>query len=259
MIEAEWLECTDPQKMLKCLRDKGSERKLRLFGVVCVRRIWNLLSEEASHKFLKEAEHFSESLTVSGDVFAASRRIVETVERYGDGSADQHELTDAYGAACEVAWNASDYIGCDALETCVASAAASTAYRDIHRVEHPHEPMPAIDLFDVPSKAVKAAAKAGDGKDHGARKDESSAQAAILRCIFGNPFRSVTLDLSWLTSNVTAIAQAIYDEPAFDRLPILADALEDAGCANQDILEHCRGPGPHVRGCWVVDLLLGKE
>lgn len=72
----------------------------------------------------------------------------------------------------------------------------------------------------------------------------------------------MTADLSWLASNngtVVKLAQAIYDERAFDRLPILADALEDAGCTNQDILAHCRGGGEHSRGCWVVDLLLGKE
>jgi hypothetical protein len=74
-----------------------------------------------------------------------------------------------------------------------------------------------------------------------------------------NPFRPVTVDPAWQTSNVTALAQPIYDERAFDRLSILADALEDAGCDNADILNHCRQPGEHVRGCWVVDLVLGKE
>lgn len=83
--------------------------------------------------------------------------------------------------------------------------------------------------------------------------------SAFLRDIFGNPFRPTTLDQSWLTSTVTALAHAIYQERAFDRLPILADALEDAGCTNQEILAHCRGPGPHARGCWAVDLLLKKE
>jgi hypothetical protein len=67
------------------------------------------------------------------------------------------------------------------------------------------------------------------------------------------------VDPAWLTAKVVALAQAIYDDRAFDRLPILADALEDAGCTNQDILAHCRQPGEHVRGCWVVDLLLGKS
>jgi len=81
----------------------------------------------------------------------------------------------------------------------------------------------------------------------------------FLRDIFGNPFRSVCLDAAWITRTVTQLAQAIYDERAFDRLPILADALEDAGCTNIDLLEHYRGGGEHVRGCWVVDLLLGKH
>jgi hypothetical protein len=83
--------------------------------------------------------------------------------------------------------------------------------------------------------------------------------AALLRDIFANPFRPVAINPAWRTSNVTALAQSIYDERAFDRLPILADALEDAGCDNVDILNHCRQPGEHVRGCWVVDLVLGKE
>jgi hypothetical protein len=65
--------------------------------------------------------------------------------------------------------------------------------------------------------------------------------------------------LTWNDGIVIKLAQAIYEERAFDRLPILADALEEAGCSDTEILAHCRGPGPHVRGCWVVDLLLGKE
>jgi hypothetical protein len=88
-------------------------------------------------------------------------------------------------------------------------------------------------------------------------------QAMLLRDIFGPlSFRSVTIDVSWLRWNhgtVSAIARRIYDERAFHDMPILGDALEDAGCTDADILTHCRQPGEHVRGCWVVDLLLGKE
>jgi len=69
----------------------------------------------------------------------------------------------------------------------------------------------------------------------------------------------VVIDDSWRTANLSALAQAIYADRAFDRLPILADALEDVGCTNADVLEHCRQPGEHARGCWVVDLLLGKS
>jgi hypothetical protein len=83
--------------------------------------------------------------------------------------------------------------------------------------------------------------------------------ADLFRDILGNPFRPVTADPSWLTTTVVSLAEGIYADRAFDRLPILADALQDAGCENADILSHCRSDGPHTRGCWVVDLLLGKE
>jgi hypothetical protein len=93
------------------------------------------------------------------------------------------------------------------------------------------------------------------------QKADAAEQCALLRDVFGNPFRPATIDPGWLAWNggtVPKLAEAIYDGRAFDRLPVLADALEDAGCADEQILSHCRGPGPHVRGCWVIDLLLGK-
>jgi hypothetical protein len=86
-------------------------------------------------------------------------------------------------------------------------------------------------------------------------------QAGLIRCIFGNPFRPATVDPCWLTWNagmVVQLAEMIYKERRFGDLPILADALEEAGCADEDILCHCRAPDEHVRGCWVVDLVLGK-
>ena len=77
--------------------------------------------------------------------------------------------------------------------------------------------------------------------------------------ILGNRIRPVTADSSRFTSTVTSLAESIYQERAFERLPILADALEDTGCNQQDILGHCRAGGEHCRGCWVVDLILGKR
>jgi hypothetical protein len=89
---------------------------------------------------------------------------------------------------------------------------------------------------------------------------EEEAQADLLRCIVGNPFAPPpTFRKKWRTETVTALAAGIYGERAFDRLPILADALEEAGCDHPDVLTHCRGPGPHARGCWVVDLVLNKS
>jgi hypothetical protein len=94
---------------------------------------------------------------------------------------------------------------------------------------------------------------------HQANEKEKRIQYQILHDIFGNPFRPVAFDPAWRTSTALAIAQGIYDDRAFDRLPILADALQDAGCENGDILSHLRGEGPHVKGCWALDLVLGKE
>jgi len=81
----------------------------------------------------------------------------------------------------------------------------------------------------------------------------------LARDIFGNPFRPVSFDPEWRTSTAIAIAQGMYESRDFGAMPILADALQDAGCENDDVLNHCRGTGPHVRGCWVVDLVLGKS
>ena len=83
--------------------------------------------------------------------------------------------------------------------------------------------------------------------------------ANLMRDVVGNPFRPVTFDPAWLTSDVIALARQMYKSRDFGAMPVLADALQDAGCDNPDMLAHCRSGGPHVRGCWVVDLVLGKE
>jgi len=84
-------------------------------------------------------------------------------------------------------------------------------------------------------------------------------QADLVREVVGNPYRAVTFESRWRTSDVLGLARAIYEDRAFDRMPILADALMDAGCADEQFLGHCRETGPHVRGCWVVDLVLNKK
>lgn len=88
---------------------------------------------------------------------------------------------------------------------------------------------------------------------------EKATQSDLLRDIFGNPFRPVSVDPSWLTSTVIAFAQQLYESRDFTAMPILADALQDADCTEPAVLEHCRCDGPHVRGCWLIDLLLGKS
>ena len=92
----------------------------------------------------------------------------------------------------------------------------------------------------------------------GTEAAELLAQAVLMRDIFGNPFRPSAIEQSWRLPGMVELAQAIYDDRAFDRMLILADAIEKAGCHDSAILAHCREPGPHVRGCWVLDLVLGK-
>jgi hypothetical protein len=112
--------------------------------------------------------------------------------------------------------------------------------------------------------AVEAARAAGEWRDE-------SEQCSLVRDIFGNPYRplppkkgkrqwndKLAVWLKWNDGTVVKLALSIYDDRVFDRLPILADALEEAGCSDSDILSHCRSGGEHVRGCWVVNLLLGK-
>jgi hypothetical protein len=98
-----------------------------------------------------------------------------------------------------------------------------------------------------------------------ARGAESLVPVGMIREVIGNPFRPATLHRAWLTPTVASFALAAYDERSLPsgeldtvRLPVLADALEEAGCIDADVFSHLRSPGPHVRGCWALDLILGK-
>ena len=84
-------------------------------------------------------------------------------------------------------------------------------------------------------------------------------QPPLIRDVIGNPYHPVTFSPAWRTDTAVSLATQMYDARDFSAMPILADALQDAGCDSDDLLNHCRGEGPHVRGCWVVDLVLGKE
>lgn len=97
------------------------------------------------------------------------------------------------------------------------------------------------------------------------RNAESLVPVRVIREVIGNPFRAPKFDPTWLTSTVVSLAQAAYDERVLPtgqldpvRLAVLADALEEVGCTG-DVLSHLRDPGPHVRGCWAVDLLLARN
>lgn len=235
MTEAEWNDCSDPLAMLDFLRRPASDRKLRLFACACCRRVWSLLTNEGSRQAIRVAEDFADGRAAADALDEAEAEAEDVYQQInldrGESEAGSSPETAAYAA-----WLAS-----------------SSYWRDPHET-HAY----------LPDDAKEAASAVVDslGENPGRLPSERRHQADLLRCIVGNPFRPVELDTAWLAYSdaaVVKIATVVYEERAWDRIPILADALEDAGCANTDILEHCRGPGPHVRGCWVVDLLLGKE
>jgi hypothetical protein len=234
MTEAEWLACLDSRIMLEFLRSKASDRKLRLFAVACCRRYWDLLRDEGS------------------------RTAVLVAERFADGLATREELE---GAREEANWTAGGGDGFGPERCCMDlddrpydSAAAANVIEATFDVLESRKI--AADLAGLPrSQWVKSHA----GLTNERWVDERRAVADLIRDIFGNPFRPTTIDLAWLNSNVLDLARTIYEERAFDRMPELADALEAAGGHEADILGHCRQAGPHVRGCWVVDVVLGKS
>jgi hypothetical protein len=214
MTEAEWVACADPLPMLAFLRDRASERKLRLLAVAACREIWKRISEQRS------------------------RQSVEVAERFADGLVGDAELLRACHAAYDVSTRAQ--LG-DVAAASAASAAASSSHPEIRR------------------------RIAGDGGAvamslHRAKAKRRAQMCRLVRCLFGTfHFRPLGINSVCLTPTVNVLAWTIYNDRAFDNLPILADALEEAGCADADILSHCRGDGPHARGCWVVDLILGKR
>ena len=173
-------------------------------------------------------------------------------EGFADENVTQEQLNEA-GYAASDAYQ--DSLGTRAADLAHAAfaAAAPDDYTDpdfVAAETAPHDSANAAATLTVDdmSDAWRAA-----------RATESAAQAALLRDIFGNPFRPVAFSPAWRTDTAVALAQQMYDAREFGAMPILADALQNAGCDNDEVLTHCREGGPHVRGCWVVDLVLGKE
>ena len=228
MTEADWLkERQHSQAMWETLRartkvtrTKAGKRKLRLFGCGCCRLIWEHLQDRRL------------------------RTAVEVAERFADGQADKLKLAAAFRSVLELSYGSYSPDTPENRATTAGLMALSTTS------PHAHAATSNMTAVPLPLAGHKVGERAGDG-----------VLCDLFRCVFGNPFRPVRCERSWLAWNdgtLRQMAQAIYVERAFDRLPVLADALEDAGCDNAEILDHCRAGGIHVRGCWAIDLLLGK-
>jgi hypothetical protein len=237
MTEAEWLACAEPTPMLEFLGGRASSRKLRLFAVACCRRIWPLITEAHCREAVEVAERFADGL-VTAEVQEAAHMAAERVRREVEDTKAPLFSGVAYATAHAASYTIHDkgtvWLACRAAVNAACAAAHALSSQG-----------------------------ASEGEVAAAVGAESAAQTALVRDIFGNPFRPAPFPdpswQAWKDGAVVKMAQAVYDDRAFDRLPVLADALEEAGCAQADLLAHCRQPGLHVRGCWVVDLLLGKE
>jgi hypothetical protein len=230
MREAEWEKWL--RRLVGPLPQTVSDRKRRLFACACVRRIWHLLTDQRSASAVEIAERFADELC-DGKALDAARERARRAEE-----------------ACRRGNQRPDW------KWWAARAAVSTTYkRSGDTIQTAYNARAAAGLYSFPAE---------EDPDERIRlwRSEAERQADLLRDILGNLGYLPTLDPSWLRWNdgtVPRIVQGIYEERAFDRLPILADALLDAGCDDEALLSHCRSAGPHVRGCWAVDAILGRQ
>jgi hypothetical protein len=269
MTEAEWLAATDPWPMLKFLRGKVSERKLRLFACACCRRNWHLL-DGSSREAVNTAEAFADGLVIREQLMCAVRAIPP---RPSSPAARALSKSSVIGV-----WSALRLLGAALADTfryangpgrrdpaINARSAASFA-------SDPAFFFPSSSTYDLAVNAgwytaFAAGDEAFDRKCGGdaemrrrtAEVQEHQSHCELLREIFGNPFHPASTPSTEVLAPVLGLVQEIYAGGHFDRLPLVADALEDAGCTNAELLGHLRGPGVHVRGCWALDLVLSKS
>jgi hypothetical protein len=221
MTELEWLGSSDPAPMLRYLREQGaSERKLRLLACACCRRIWHLLPDPRSRLAVEVAERFADDRASLLDLARARTKAVEAVK--GKSGPDWAAYWTTNVKASGPIWN-------------VFAAASTLSMQTIRASEAEYDADLAVEF---------------------------RRQVALVYEVIGNPFRPSRLDpfcLAWGDGLVRQLAEGIYEDRAFDRMPVLGDALEDAGCRDVELLAHCREHREHVRGCWVLDMILGRD
>jgi hypothetical protein len=255
MTEAEWLASTNCTEMLTFCQHRVPLRKVRLFGCAWCRRWWHLLTDERSRAGVEAGERLADSTTPDEDTqyeadIAGYNAAVAADELHINP--DRHDIADRYyfaARAVEVLPQtmppnmAPDMLGL--IHKLPRAAACEAEWAVLESAKQANAPPPDPDTR---SQAGVAAITA-----------EHAASAALLREVLGNLFRPITFSPAWRTDTVLTLAQQMYDSRDFSAMPILADALQDAGCEDEAILTHCRGPGPHVRGCHVVDACLSRS
>jgi hypothetical protein len=227
-----WLAATDPEEMLDKLGDDASPRKLRLFALACCRPLGTALGLPWLEQALEVCERRVDGAISANEIQALrdlARKLRQDLEAAGEAQVLAHWTEEDYAAEALVQLIEDEENGTEVSRSVAQEAAALLTQRGLTKPAHRH---------------VRAR------------------QAVLLREIFGNPFRPVNIDPLWLSANdgaVLDLARMMDEGGTFDVMPILADALEEAGCADTDILWHCRHGKNHVRGCWVVDALVGKS
>lgn len=221
MTEEDWFEEHSLSTMVDFLRGKMPLRKILWFGGACCHRLEQLIPGKRR------------------------RAGLQVMDRWLLGSATLQELTLSTARMFD-GWAVNLR---DPLSDAKLKMYGSFVYLFRMLYENPYDHMCLVS-----GCVSEARGFPGDSS-----LEEEDLHIAFLRDIVGNPFRTASLDPRWITPNVQAVAQGIFDEARFADMPQLAAALEQAGCTDTDILAHCRGPGPHVRGCWAVDLILGQH
>jgi hypothetical protein len=225
--EEEWNACTEPGSMVLFLAGRARDRKLRLFACACCRRIWHVASQ-GSREAIEVAERFADRRAKPREL-ASARRAAEALYWHGDGS----DLA---------AWAALFATDRGAGE---AARCASAAVGEV------------MGLLAAPPGSTLYLPFSGPAECEAAVAAEWQGQVDLIRDLFGNPFRPVSPDPAWLTPVAVSLAQVAYDErqlpsghldPA--RLAVLADAMKEASCAEAAVLDHLRGSGPHLPGCY---------
>jgi hypothetical protein len=244
ITEAAWLSSGETGPLLRAIAPIASDRKLHLYAIACCHRIAPLLPHPDSRRGIEVLEEFVEGRATSEEV--------NEINWYVEGAAFRLE-----GIARREDWQVEEWI------------------RETERI--PQKVL--ADLINNPGRPIQAvrellisAAYFADSVvstvpwerrmiDHLDMIENRNFQFAPFLCdIFGNPFRPVAFNPRWQSTTAVGLAQSMYESRDFGAMPILADALQDAGCEDDAILSHCRDPKqPHVRGCWVVDLVLGKS
>ena len=220
MTEVEWLACEEPERILNFLR--GSAFR-------------NSLPERKSRLFGLVCCNRVRQLLID----PRTRRALDVLEQYTEGQVASEDLRDAYDDAFRAANEIEETEGTRGAAQ-AAFAVAEACYEK--------------EIADAYSGRVRFVVFFDEARD------EAPAQVALIRDIFGNPFAPVAFDPAWRTDTAVAVARQMYDSREFGAMPILADALQDAGCDDEQVLAHCRDASQvHVRGCWVCDLVLGKE